>query len=318
VSVTTVLVPVLEPEAEGLFENGDAAGLRTRARRLRARVARVDAIREELHDLLFPRWKAANTARPPLPLRLIQALRKAKPAEASAGYDPFVHLFGRSLPVDGASPKAVVEALVKVLAQDDAVADETLAAHLTALDPRAGERLRQQPRPAVDEALDPAIDRELAKIRTAMSAQPPALRAALDAVVRLSAWSFPVWRLDGEMLPDLLRAVGIGVTPGRARGLFETVADARPELVPLLDTLPARLPDFAGTGSFLTSGEVKVLAGALRLQRGVIARNAADSGENATLVMRHMRLLEEAVLFCEAEGLGLAEAAGVEWHDRER
>src|SRR4051794_8527879 len=63
VSVTTVLVPVLEPEAEALFAGGEDARRAAleairRALVLRARVARVDAIRDELHDLLFAHWRS--------------------------------------------------------------------------------------------------------------------------------------------------------------------------------------------------------------------------------------------------------------------
>lgn len=319
-SVTTVLVPVLEPEAEALFEGGEAAaralaGLVDRARPLRARVARVDAMREELHDLLYPRWQGGHKRPGQAFSRILSAFRKVAPATASTGYDPFVQLFGRSLPVEAATPRQVAEALVQLVAADETTFEATLGAQLDTLDARAGERYRREPRHPPPAKLEEAVAAEGALIAASLQA-PSTLRPALDAVARLSAWSRPVWRLDGEMLPDLLRTLGIGVVAGRASGLFETAFEARPELAAVAGTLPVRLADFSTAGTWLSSGDVKLLAGALRLQRLSIAKNAAESGENAELAMRHARLLEEAALFCEAEGFGLLEAAGVEWHDR--
>ena len=314
-SVTTVLVPVLEPEAEALFEGEPAPELASRARTLRPRVARVDAVRDELHELLFPRWAEARAKPPNAVRRLASLFRRDQSAPASEGYDPFVQLFGRSLPLDG-PPRTVVEALARALQADDDAFTEVVASHLRGLDARAEKLFRDAPTPPPPDELDAAIALETKAIATALAASPPELGAALDAVARLSAWSWPVWRLDGQMLPDLLRTLGIGVVSGRATALFEPLAETRPAITAALPSLPERLPDFARAGSFLTSAEVRLVAGALRLRRGLIAKNVADSGESAALVMRDARLLEEAVLFCEARSLALLEAAGVEWHER--
>ncbi len=317
VSATTVLVPVAEPEAESLLAGQEPSEIAARARLLRPRVGRVDAVREELHELLFPRWTGAR-GRAPNPVERIATLfRKRQAAPPSLGYDPFVQIFGRSLPFEGA-PGTMVATLNRALAADEAAFQDLVAASLHSFDPRAERIFREAPAPAPPIDLDVAIDAESAAIKTALAEQPPDLARALDAIARLSAWSWPVWRLDGEMLPGLLSTLGIEVVASRATGLFEELAEVRPEIRDFFPRLPDRLPDFARAGSFLTSAEVRLVAGALRLRRGQIAKNVADTDEATAILMRHARLLEEAAGFCESQSLALLEAAGVEWHERSR
>lgn len=320
-SATTVLVPLSEPEGEALLAGGDARRevldeIRSRALLLRARVARIDAIREDLHALLFPKWEAAARGPSSFFSTIAGLLRPKQPPRAARGYDPFVHLFGRSLPVTGADPRAESKRLSELERLAGPAYDTALATDLRSLDPRAAELFlaTSEPAPAAD--LDTVIAREVSLLDTALAATPPDPRQALDAVVRLSAWSRPVWRFDGEMLPSLIQSLGIGVDAGSAAPLFEELAADRPEVAPTLVSLPKALPDFAGPGSFLTSTDVRMLAGALRLQRAVVLHNALSSGEAREIVLRHARLLEEAVFYCEEGSLALAEASGVEWHDR--
>lgn len=322
-SATTVLVPLLEREGEALVEGGEARGVAldaivARAGLLRPRVARVDAIREELHGLLFAQWPEGRERPVPYLLKVLRSLRPPRPVVRTFGYDPFVQLFGRSLPIEAPSPKAVAERLARLLTLDAAEFEAQLTADLRGLDPAAGALFSASTAPPPPEGLDASIRAQARTIEETLASPSPSLRTALKAVVRLSAWSQPVWRFDGEMLPDLLRTLGIELAASGARELFEGLVERRPGLEPLLKKLPARLEDFAGVGAFLTSTDVRVLAGALRLQRQRIAQNARDNSENMRLALRHLRLLEEAVFFCEAQGLALAEAAGVEWHDREQ
>ena len=319
-SVTTVLVPVDEAEAEALLNGGTVAdealsGLQTRAVRLRRRIARVDSIREQLHELLFSRWAGAQ-AKPESPLApLVRLFRKAPPPRVSNGYDPFVHIFGRSLPVVGATSKEVAERVTVVVAADETAFEAELAKDLRSLDSAAADLFRNAPRSAVD--VDDPITAQATCIADALR-EPPQLVAALDAIVRLNAWSQPVWRLDGEMLPSLLRTLGIGVIAGSALPLFAELIEARADLAQASEKLPKGLNNFAGAGAFLTSVDVKMVAGALRMSRGRVAKNASEGDEGSEITLRHLRLLEEAIFFAEAQNFALAEAAGVEWHDRPR
>lgn len=317
-SATAVLVPVLEPEAEALVSGGDAAkeavsDLVVRGERLRSRVAAVDAIREELHLLLFPRWQGPKEKPPGFFASLASYFQTRQPARRSQGYDPFVHLFGRSLPVAAPDSALVAKRLADLLALDDDAFLEALGKELALLDPAATGVWSQASLAPVP--LREAIDRQTKALADAMSTEPPAFRTALDVVVRLSAWTQPVWRFDGEFLPDLLRTLGIGVEIERPIELFEALVDEHPGWAQALSKLPVALGSFDGAGAWLSSTQVKFVAGTLRLQRGRLADNASYVAHPA-LVMRHLRLLEEAIFFCEANGLALCEASGVEWHER--
>lgn len=311
---------MLEPEAEGLLA-GDASvrgALQARARTLRARVARVDAVREELHLALFHRW-AAGQARAPTMLDTLRGMIRRKlnggatPRPEPGGYDPFVHLFGRSLPAAGRTGKEVAARIRTLLAADDATFTAGIAADLASVDPVARPLWEGAPVVEAPPELAGRIDSEADRVHASLAGE--SLRPALDGLARLSAWSWPVWRLDGEMLPPLLRTLGLTVQAGRADALFAERLD--PETLEIkARTLPRGLGDFSGAGAFLSSTEVKSLAGSLRLYRARLAENLRASGEAEALLQRHLRLLEEAVLFCEAEDLALCEAAGVEWHDR--
>lgn len=317
-SATAVLVPVLEPEAEALVSGGDAArealqSLTVRGERLRARVAAVDAIREELHLLLFPRWQGPNEKPPGFFAALLSYFQTRQPARRSQGYDPFVHLFGRSLPVAAPDSALVAKRLADLLALEDDAFLEALGKELALLDPAATKLRADASLPPVP--LSEAVEQQATVLSEAMAAAPPAFKQALDTVVRLSAWTQPVWRFDGEFLPDLLRTLGIGVEIERAVELFEPLVDEHPAWAQELTKLPVSLGSFDGAGAWLSSTQVKVVAGTLRLQRGRLADNASLT-RNPALVMRHLRLLEEAIFFCEANGLALCEASGVEWHER--
>jgi hypothetical protein len=322
VSVTTVLVPVSEGEAEALVSgSGREAAIEAieaieaigrRASVLRARVARVDALRDELHLLLFEKWSAARSREGAI-TRFLKAFQKKRPAQAATGYDPFVQLFGRSLPVAGDAPRAVAARLSALLAMDEAAFESELAADLATFDVRAGALFRASPQAPSPETTQ-HITHEAKKLASALAPEGP-LAPALDALVRLSAWSRPVWRLDGETLGGLLQELGIGIAPSRGGVLFEEVIAVSTER---LEALPQGLSGFSGAGAVLTSAQVQSLAAAFRMQRGRLSHNAAAAEDDARIVMRHARLLEEATLFAEAEGLALAEAAGIEWHDRNR
>ncbi|MFM2151959.1 MAG: hypothetical protein RL199_394 [Pseudomonadota bacterium] len=308
--VTTVLVPVDEAEVEAWLEGGPVEEAVSRTARLRRRVARVDAVREELHALLFPHW--AGAARPRWSVgRWVAALRRPGSASASTGWDPFVHLFGRSLPVTGADARAVAATLAGLvdLDDDDACALR-LEASLSAVDARAGAVWRSAPAFREVEGVARRIECQRKKLACAVSAED--LAATLPPLARLVAWSRPVWRFDGHALGELLAIAGIGVPPEAPSALLEerfgidAVASA---------ALPSGLGDFTGTGGYLTGSGVKLLAGALRLGRMAIAKRIGASGEPAAIAMRHLRLLEEAVVFCEAKGYGLWETAGLEWHE---
>lgn len=323
-SVTTVLVPVLEPEIEGLFEGGAARedaqnAIVARASVLRPRVSWVDSVREDLHALLFPLFEESS-GKPPGLLQRLKSRFLPNPAIApSTGYDPFVQLFGRSLPVGGSSPLEVAQVLQRVMGMEEERFRSALTSDLAALDPRTRDVLANarvdasSPREIAE-----AVNQQVRDIDRALRSSTPAVREVLDAAVRLSAWSWPVWRFDGEMLPDLLAKLNTTVKPQRASGLFDPLVDERPELAELLETLPKMLAGFDGAGSFLPSGSVKILARSLKLYARKVAENVARTGESPVILMRNLRLLEEALLFCEAEGLALCEASGVEWHDRPR
>lgn len=320
-SATTVLVPLSESESELLLgpepEAGTAIGaLLDRARTLRSQVAVVDAVREELHELLYSRWAAGHrkSPLPPLVRALLQKVRPAEPPRLPAGYDPFVHLFGRSLPVTAAMPRETAERLSRVLALQGEEFRETLETDLRALDSRAATvRLAEAAPPA---ELETAIRGEWQGMTAALVAGN--LVAAWDALVRLSSWSRPIWRLDGELLGQLLDTTGLTVRPEPATLLFEELADTRPELQAAMEQLPGKLPGFAGAGGYLSSTAVKLLAGSLRMSGARVLQNAARNADDTEVTLRHLRLLSEAVFFCEEEELGIAEAAGVEWHDRHR
>lgn len=310
-----MLVPVLEPEAEALLRGEAPPALLERARRLRDRVARVDAVREDLHAALFEHWTAAQARAPTLLDTLRRVLRRGAPARpAPGGYDPFVQLFGRSLPVAGDTGRDVAARLTALLGADDATFSAEIAADLASFDPKARPIFESAAPPGPPPELDARLAAEGARARAALE-EGGSLAPALDALVRPSAWSWPVWRLDGEMLPSLLKTLGVTVHAGRADALFAEALT--PEaLENRAGTLPRGLGDFRGAGAFLSSSDVKSLAGSLRLYRARIAENVRASGEAEALLQRHQRLLEEAVLFCEAHDLALCEAAGVEWHDR--
>jgi len=322
-SVTTLLIPIAAQEAEALLEGGAAgqaatAEMTARAATLRGRIAAVDAVRDELHDRLFASWPGARPV-PPTAAVLNALLRKLRPPPPTAlptGYDPFVHLFGRSLPVDGRTPKEVAERLHRILKLDDAAFRVELAQDVRGLDAAAGERIRASLASLQPVDLAPAVSAEVARLQSAVARDPPDLTAALDSLVRLGAWSHPLWRLDGEMLPDLFETLGLTVKPEAAAPLFEELAFTRPEVQAAIESLPSTLARFAGAGSYLSGTAVKVLSGSLRLNGGRLIENAVRNSGDPPLTLRHLRLLMEAAFFCEAEDLGLAEAAGVEWHDR--
>lgn len=320
-SATAVLVPVLESEVKALVAPGgpsaDAQGrLLERARTLRERVARVDAVREELHDLFFPKWKGPNERPPGFMSSLTSYFRKHEPAAVSKGYDPFVHLFGRSLPVAAPDSPSVAQRLSKLLTMDDASFQESLGSELALLDPSARALWTNAPRAASEAPFVPtAVSAQMAALSHALRKSPPDFTQALDIVVRLSAWSRPIWRFDGEMLPDLVRTLDLNVEWENASDLFTGVFDPTPQRDRALSRLPKALDSFDGAGAWLSSTQVKFVANALRIQKRRLA-DTASYAQTPALVMRHMRLLEEAVFFCEANGLALSEAAGVEWHDR--
>jgi hypothetical protein len=310
VSVTTVLVPVDEAEVERVLAGGGVGDIAVRAARLRRRVARVDAVREEMHALLFRYWSGAIRPRWSVE-RWITALRAPGAATPSTGWDPFVHLFGRSLPVVGPDSRAVASTLADIVAlEEDEAFSDRLAASLASLDEQAGSVWRGAPAFIDIETIAPRVEGQRARIVAAAASHE--LVDSLAPLARLSAWSQPVWRFDGHQLCELLALAGIGVTPEPPTALFEERfgVDAVEAT-----SFPARLGDFAGTGGYLTSSAVQLLAGALRLGRTAIARQVGASGEPTQIAMRHLRLLEEAVLFCESRGLGLWETAGLEFHE---
>jgi hypothetical protein len=323
-SVTTVLVPVLESEAEALLAGQPTPELLPRAERLRRRVARVDGIREPLHELLYPRWEKeagkhgiGGRRRSDHPFSRFTKLfaPKAEPPRIPSGYDPYVHLFGRTFPLFRTAPRELAPRLIELLQADNQAFSAELKKELQQLDSRGIELYDQATASFDSTELVRSVQRVQDKLTAAIGATLNA-RAAYDALVTLSAWSQPVWRLDGDMLRELTRTLGITEAPGRAVSLFDELKDARPDIEPALKKLPDHLQDFAGAGAFWSSTEVKAVAGSMRLYRSKLARNAVENGEDPIATLRNLRLLEEAVLFCEAESLALAEAAGVEWHDR--
>jgi hypothetical protein len=310
-----------EPEAELLVGPAPAAtaaiaALTERAKTLRSQVAAVDAVREDLHGLLYARWEQGRQKRR-LPPLLRALLRKVRPEEAPllpAGYDPLVHLFGRSLPVAAPSPRAVADHLREVLVLRGDAYREALMADLRALDGNAGSTRLPDTRSPPE--LEAAIQSEWQRVVDALAEARAVV--AWDALVRLSAWSRPIWRLDGELLGQLLEELGLTVRPDRATVLFEELADERPELQSALELLPSKLLGFTGAGGYLSSTSVKLLAGSLRMSGARLLQNAGRNADDTEVTLRHLRLLSEAVFFCEEEGLGLAEATGVEWHDRDQ
>jgi hypothetical protein len=229
----------------------------------------------------------------------------------STGYDPFVHIFGRSLPVNGATSKDVTERLTKVLAMDAAALSAAIAEDLRSLDVRAPALFESATAPTLTD-LRPRLE---ALVEAASNVAN--VRSAYNAIVTLAAWSQPVWRLDGELLRDLVRTVGITVLPARPDALFAELKEQQPGVEAQLKSLPTVIEGFvASAGSYWSSLDVKSVAGSLRLHRSTLAKNAVENAEDEIMTLRNLRLLEEAVFYCEAENLGLAEAAGVEWHDR--
>lgn len=321
-SATAILVPVLESEAKALIAPGGPSTdaqrhLLERAQTLRERVARVDAVREELHDLFFGKWKGLSERSPGFFASLGSYFRTRQPAAPSKGYDPFIHLFGRSLPIAAPDSAGVAQRLSKLLAVDDADFDESLGSELALLDPGARALWNSAPVNAAANVrvVPDAIATELAALTDALTGSSQNFAQALNIIVRLSAWSQPVWRFDGEMLPGLVRTLDLNIEWENASELFADTVAPTPQRDRALSRLPKSLDSFDGAGAWLSSTQVKFVANALRIQRRKLADNASYA-QTPVLVMRHLRLLEEAVFFCEANGLALSEAAGVEWHDR--
>jgi len=309
VSVTCVLVPVPHAEAEALVVGDSSAWerLTARASTFRPRVARVDAIREELHTLLFPRWQGA---RPPSVVDRLRAFFRQRPEPTIdfAAYDPYVHLFGRSLPLRARSASSHAERLAAAVAANEDAFASALAADLASLDPRAAELFARTPVPTID--VIPRIDRLRRRVAACVSGS-ESLKPAWDAVVRALAISGPVWRFDGEQLGDLLHTLGVGTEIGDASSLLRDAG--LPET--RLTDLPKALGDFVGAGGFLSAGLAMTLGASLKLNRRRILANVRADGDAEAITLRHARLLEEALATCTHAGAGLAEAAGVEWHD---
>jgi hypothetical protein len=308
VSVTTVLVPVSTAEVDAL-ERGDAVpALTERARLLRGRVAQVDAVREDLHSQLYDAWEQAQEAAAPRGGLLAAIGRKIKPPivehRLPVGYDPYVQLFGRSLPLADDSPVTIAERIPKVLALDGTAFTASMIEELG----RLGATDVAIPAASAPADLEAAIEAQQRQLHAALAAR--ALRSAWDALLRLCAWSQPIWRLDGELLMPLLIASAVATKPEPATALFPNLSAAQ-----VSETLPGAIPSFSGGGGYFTPAAVKELAAALRFQSRIVqaARKAADDSD---IALRNLRLLSEAAFYCEREGLGLAEAAGVEWHDR--
>lgn len=321
-SATTILVPISEPEARTLLAGGTAgeaavSAITERAATLRSRVAVVDAVREELHNLLFERWADARAEKPPsLLARLTARWRPAEPPRLPTGYDPLVHLFGRSLPAGGADARGVAERIRSLVAMDNAAFREAIAADLGAFDPRAPAVFEQAFTRVTNPGVGSAMKNEALAVERALGREPPDAKGAYDAVVRLAAWSRPIWRLDGEMLGALMQAAALPIKPERAGVLFDEAGRERPALAAAVEKLPEGLPSFSGAGGYLSAAAVKLCAPSLRGGAGKAAQSAASSADDPPATLRNLRLLAEAILYCEAENLGLAEAAGVEWHDR--
>jgi len=314
-SVTTVLIPVPEQIAEALVAGGPqaataASSLIAEAIPLRRLVSSVDAIREELHACLFPRWKAG---RPPAAAWLkavISLFRRQRPLLDADGYDPFVHLFGRSLPIDGPTPRDVATALRSLLADPPERGLATIAATIERLDRRAAEILRQQELVQGSARLEEQLKAMAQEVAVAEDSH-SALQRSVGRLALLLSLTQPLWRLDGQSLPALLSAVGMEEPPGSPAPLYEELAAARPVLGPLLTELLPTLVAHEGTGAFLSSSDVTRCLGAIRLRRTTVMTNAADAAA-PLIVLRHLRLLEEALSYCELTGMGLLEAAGVE------
>jgi hypothetical protein len=235
----------------------------------------------------------------------------------SAGYDPDVQLFGRSLPAAGATPAEAARRVSDLLAMDDGAFALAMGEDLATFDPAARDLWRNSVHDKPLE-LEPAFRSEVASAGSALTAEPPQLRAAWDAVVRLSAWVWPVWRIDGEMVNELLDTVGLTVKAEAPRPLFESFGTGRTSVAAALASLPGKLPSFSSAGACWTASSLKLLAGSLRLQSGRILQNVSRNADDPVATLRNIRLLSEAVFYCERAELGLAEAAGVEWHERRR
>lgn len=310
-SATTVLVPVSEDEVRRLLTGQRVEALGPRARLLRSRVAQVDAVREDVHSALYEGWENEQAAALPRPGLLAALGRRIKPPPVDGrlptGYDPYIHIFGRSLPVAADAPVAVAERLAKLLAMDDAAFATAINDDLRQLGAGAF-TVSAQAKPVEVEA---SLLQQLGALATALQAQPPQVRAAWDAVLRISAWSRPVWRLDGDLLSPFLTLLAVGTKPEPATELFKAsgldLAGAQ--------ALPAAIPSFSGGGGYFSVVAVKALAAALRFQSRLV-QTAQKTSDDPEVALRNLRLLSEAAFYCEREGLGLAEAAGVEWHDR--
>lgn len=314
-SATTILVPVDETEARSLVHARSSAlvdALVQRTHALRRAVGRVDAVREELHALLFPKWEQLNERPPGLWASLVGWLKRSPGATPSRGYDPFIHLFGRSLPIASGEPSVVARDLGKIVEFDERALDAALGDELATLSPATRE-LWSAAR-SKGENIRPSIEQELVALDGALKTEPADFRRALVAIARLSAWSRPVWRFDGEMLSTLLQTLEIGFDPQTARALFEPVPE---RFERELGRLPRTLESFRGTGVWLSSAQVKLLGASLRGGKRRLTETAARAA-HPHVVLRHLRLLEEAVYFCETSNLALCEAAGVEWHERGR
>ena len=316
-SVTTLLIPVDEPEAEAVLAGGPGGAdtieaIARRARHWQACIACVDTVREDLHALLFHRWADSRGPREGLFARLLRPFRATPTARPSTGYDPYVQLFGRPLPVTVEPPREVAQVLRRLQTLELGPSLALLAEQLDKLDLRAGALLRQTTPTDDGGRLTAGLEREQHRIVTTLAATGD-LQPALVAIARMMAWSRPIWRLDGESLSGLLGTVGLPMGETTAQALFDELAVDRPEIDSRRAQLPTQLSDHAGTGAYLSSADVKGLAGALRLQRLTLARNAARGHDHPQLIMRHLRLLEEAICFAEASDSGLIEAAGIEW-----
>jgi hypothetical protein len=322
VSVTTVLVPLLEVEVHALLLGRAPEEMIDRANRVRRRVQAVDASREELHVLLYPLWERGLAARRPSgprgPISLLTRLvTPRRPPPAPPAYDPYVQVFGRSLPVAGDTPRAVADRLTELMGKDDPTFEQSFTEDLRRLDARATDVVARH-RPGAVGGVALAVAAEVGLLRQCLDADPPRLSDAWTAIVSLQAWSWPVWRLDGDMIGQLLEALGIAIRPEPPRSVFEPWLQSRGLPDTALAGLPGKLPSFRAAGGYFPAAQVKALAGSIGVQSSRLAQNALRNADDPDAALRNLRLLSEAAFYCERNGLGLAEAAGLEWHDRQR
>ena len=314
-SVTTVLIPVPEQVAETLVAGGPlttaaTASLIEEATPLRRLVATVDAVREELHACLYHHWAAG---RPPSAawLRAVVGLfRRRHPILDTQGYDPFVHLFGRSLPIDGPSPRHVAESLRALLSEPPERGLATLADMIGQLDRRAAAVLRQQCVALPSATLSGQLSRLASAVAVDADVE-SSLNRSIEQLARLLSLTQPLWRLDGHTLPSILSAVGIEEQPGSPAPLYEELSLEQPALAPCMAALDSDLITHEGTGAFLSSSDVTRCLGAIRLRRATVMANAARAA-TPLITLRHLRLLEEALCYCELTGKGLLETSGLE------